>query len=893
MLAFQFILVQAWGVFLGRAATVPSVNTLRARACLPATEYSPEYTYEGCYTDPDSKNRALKGRFFTSTQNSARYCTQLCGRLGYTLAGLEYTNQCFCGDELDPISQKTDESACGRTCPGNSTEKCGDSYKMNLYLINNAVDREGPGTFPDCNRDPLCSNPVCDTSLSPKERATGLINAFTIDEKLANRVNGAAGALRLGLLPYQWWNEALHGLAQSHGSYFAGKGEWSYATSFPQPIVLGAAFDDKMVRAVADVISTEVRAFHNVGRSGINLYTPNINNFKDPRWGRGQETPGEDPFHAQRYTRAIVSGLEDASTGYKKTVTTCKHYVANDFENFGSVSRYNFDANITLQDLSEFYLPPFKTCALEQKAGSFMCSYNGVNGHPLCANRYLLEDVLRQHWDWEADEHFISTDCEAVPYIFNRHGYAKDLGEASAVALKAGTDLECNNRAGYEAITSAWNQSLVTEEEIDKSLIRMWSSLVSLGFFDPTERQPLRGLGWKDVHTKDAEKLAYDSAIAGSVLIKNNDFLPLDPKKQQKFAFIGPWFNATKELQGIYSGPAPYTISPRQAAEERKLSFDWQRGVEMNATDASFNNAIEIARDADVVVFWGGIDNSLERESNDRQTLAWPDAQTQLLEKLSEVGKPVVIVQFGGGQVDDTALLADDNVKSILWVGYPGQAGGRPIFDLLFGKAAPAGRLPITQYPASYFHDAPPTDMNLRPAPGNSNLGRTHIWYNGKAPVPFGFGLHYTEFEAKLQRKPNLKSAEIKSLVPAKASNVPAEWQKALEREVIHVPITITNVGSVKSDYVVLLFMRSEVGPLPRPIKTLVGYERIKALSPGKEKSVSISVTVENLVRVDEQGNRVLHPGKYTVFADLDEKVVHEFELKGTPTTVEYFPQPN
>jgi beta-D-xylosidase 4 len=343
--------------FLGQTTKLGLLQ--ERQACTPAANYKVQSSYVGCYTDTNTNNRALANVELTISDNSVGVCSDICGRLGYQYAGVEYSWQCFCGSSINSNANKVAESQCSTRCPGNSSETCGQSNRVNIWRITNYNDRPELPLFPDCSKEPLCSNPVCDTSLSVRERAEGIVSLFTTSEKLSNYINTAAGVPRLGLRPYQWWNEALHGLASSVGSSFAPRGsDFSYATSFPLPIVIASAFDDEMTARIGEITGTEVRAFSNVGRSGITLYTPNVNTFRDPRWGRGMETPGEDPFHTQSYAAAILSGLEDKSSGYKKSSSTCKHYAANDFENFGSTTRHNFDAKISLQDLSEYYLPP-------------------------------------------------------------------------------------------------------------------------------------------------------------------------------------------------------------------------------------------------------------------------------------------------------------------------------------------------------------------------------------------------------------------------------------------------------------------------------------------------------------------------------------------------------
>lgn len=253
-------------------------------------------------------------------------------------------------------------------------------------------------TFPDCSSGPLSKLAVCDTSLDVTTRAQSLVNAMTFEEKVNNTQYNSPGVPRLGLPAYNWWSEALHGVAGSPGVEFADSGPFSYATSFPQPILLGATFDDDLIKQVATVVSTEGRAFGNAGRSGLDFWTPNINPFRDARWGRGQETPGEDPLHVSRYVYHLVDGLQNGiGPANPKVVATCKHFAAYDLEDWNGVVRHSFNAEVSTQDLSEFYLPPFKSCARDARVDAVMCSYNALNGVPACADSYLLQTILREH----------------------------------------------------------------------------------------------------------------------------------------------------------------------------------------------------------------------------------------------------------------------------------------------------------------------------------------------------------------------------------------------------------------------------------------------------------------------------------------------------------------
>ncbi|KAF9820640.1 hypothetical protein IEO21_01343 [Rhodonia placenta] len=741
------------------------------------------------------------------------------------------------------------------------------------------------GAFPDCANGPLTTNTVCDTSATPLERATALISLFTLEEKINNTGNTAPGVPRLGLPAYQWWQEALHGVAESPGVIFAPSGEYSYATSFPQPILMGAAFDDALINHVATIVSTEARAFNNANRSGIDFWTPNINPFKDPRWGRGQETPGEDPFHLQSYVYNLITGLQGGlDPEYKRIVATCKHFAAYDLENWEGNVRYGFDALVSLQDLSEFYTRSFRTCARDANVGSFMCSYNAVNGVPSCANSYLLQDILRDHWGWTNEDQYITSDCDAIQNIYEPHYYTATRAETVADALNAGTDLDCGEYYP-ENLGAAYDQGLFTESTLDRALIRQYAALVKLGYFDPADIQPYRQIGWANVSTPEAEELAYTAAVEGITLLKNDGTLPLSPSIKT-IALIGPWANATTQMQGNYYGVAPYLISPLMAAEELGFTVYYSAGPGVDdPTTSSFPAAFAAAEAADAIIYAGGIDITVEAEAMDRYTLDWPGVQPDFIDQLSLLGKPLIVLQFGGGQIDDSALLPNPGVNALVWGGYPGQSGGKAIMDIIVGNAAPAGRLPITQYPLDYVYQVAMTDMSLRPSP--TNPGRTYMWYTGTPIVEFGFGLHYTTFTASLSQ-PSAPSYDIATLVSSCSGVAHPDLCPFASYTA-----NVTNTGSsVTSDFVSLLFLAGEHGPAPYPNKVLVAYDRLHAIAPLASQTTTLNLTLGSLSRVDDYGNTILYPGEYTLIFDVDAKSTVSFVLTGQEEILDYWPQP-
>ncbi|KAK7048179.1 glycoside hydrolase superfamily [Favolaschia claudopus] len=737
--------------------------------------------------------------------------------------------------------------------------------------------------FPDCVNGPLAKTLVCNTSASPTARAKALISMFTTAELINNTDNASGGVPRLGLPAYNWWSEALHGVASSPGVTFAPKGQdFSFATSFPGPILMSAAFDDELIKEVATVISTEARAFNNVGRAGLDFFTPNINPFRDPRWGRGQETPGEDPFHVSQYVFNLIDGLQGGiDPEMFKVAADCKHFAGYDIENWQGNDRTSFNAIISTQDLSSYYLPPFQSCVRDAHVASVMCSYNAVNGIPSCADTYLLQTILRDYWGFN-NERWVTSDCDAIANFID-HKFSPDLPHAAATGLKAGTDVDCGSTFGNN-LQQALDMSLVTKADIQTALERQYASLIRLGYFNPAASQPYRQISWNDVNTPAAQSLAHTAAVEGLTLLKNTGALPFS-KSIKSLALIGPWADATTQMQGNYEGIAPFLISPFAAAQAAGFETTLTAGTGINSNDDSgFAAAIAAARAADAVVFAGGIDNSIEAEGRDRDTIVWPGNQLDLISQLAAVGKPLVVLQFGGGQVDDAALKSNPNVSAILHGGYPGQQGGTAVMDVLSGKVSPAGRLPVTQYPASYVDAVPMTDMSL--ASSSSNPGRTYKWYTGTPTYEFGTGLSFTTFNLALQGAKT--SYSIQSLVSVgRAAGGPLDLAPFDTFNV-----AVHNTGKVASDFVVLGFVKTTAGPAPFPNKELVSYSRVKSVGAGQTVSAKLAVTLGSIARVGEDGSATLYPGEYTLLLDVPTGLTHSFRLTGTQEQITHWPAP-
>ncbi|KAK6072998.1 glycoside hydrolase family 3 protein [Seiridium cupressi] len=691
--------------------------------------------------------------------------------------------------------------------------------------------------FPDCENGPLVNNTVCDTSSSVSDRAKALVAAFTTEEKFQLVVSTSPGVPRLGLPSYEWWQEALHGVASSPGVQFAASGNYSYATSFPQPILMGAAFDDSLIEAVATVVSTEARAFNNANRSGLDYWTPNINPYRDPRWGRGQETPGEDPFHIKSYVKALIKGLQGDDPNYFKVVATCKHFAGYDIENWNGNERYEFDAIINPQELSEYYMQPFKACARDAKVASIMCSYNALNGVPTCASSYILQDVLRGHWNWTDDGFYVVSDCDAVQNVYMPHNYSPTREGAAADSLVAGTDLNCGTYYQLH-LPAAYDQGLINDTVIDQALVRLYAAQIRLGVFDPASSTSYRALAFPDVNTPEAQDLALKAAEEGIVLIKNDGVLPISVPTDRNLtlALIGSWANATAaQMQGNYAGIAPFIHNPLYAASQLPNVNVLYGGSPGDPTTSGYPAALDAASGADIIIYVDGSDSG---ESNDRNLIRWSGEGQDIMLQIAGLGKPFILLQMGD-QLDDAPFLKHENVSAIMWAGFPGQAGGDAIMNIITGKTAPAGRLPVTQYPADYVNQVPMTDMGLRPDETSGNPGRTYQWY-GDATVPFGYGLHYTSFGLSLDGDGE-SSWEISDLLDGCEENYKdlCSFQS--------VAVTVKNTGAVTSDFTTLGFIAGEYGPSPYPIKQLVAYQRSFGVAAGLTTTAYLNLTLGSL----------------------------------------------
>lgn len=487
------------------------------------------------------------------------------------------------------------------------------------------------------------------------------------------------------------------------------------------------------------------------------------------------------------------------------------------------------------------------------------------------------------------------------------HNYSQTGPEAAAAAYLAGTDTVCETNVPAQVV-AAYNQSLLAEGTMDRALRRLYHGIIKTGYLDPASADPYRSLGWADVNTPAAQALALRSAAEGLVLLKNDGTLPLRNVRAQQVAMVGFWVNATVQMLGPYSGVPPYFHNPAYAVQQLGLHSAYAPGPlaqNLSSPDSWTKAALAAAAQADVVVYFGGTDLSIAAEALDRTSIAWPPAQLALVQALAGLGKPLVVVQLGD-QVDDTPLLQNKNVSAVLFAGYPGQSGGTAVLDAITGQTPPAGRLPVTQYPAGYVDQVPMTDMTLRPARGNP--GRTYRWYDG-AVLPFGFGLHYTTFTASFDVSNGRFAAALATTASPHDSGSDGLLRLATRSTAdvlagctaaypdlcpfLTVPVAVANAANgTTSDFAALLFVAGAFGPQPYPRQTLVAYTRVRAVPPGQTATAALDVDVGAVARVDGRGNTVLYPGSYRLLLDVPTAAEVVFELTGEEVVLDRFPQP-
>lgn len=740
---------------------------------------------------------------------------------------------------------------------------------------------QSAGSFPCDPSTGLNSFPFCNTSLPIGDRAKDLVGRLTLQEKVQQLVDQTTAIPRLGIPVYLWWSEALHGVSNvGHGTKFGGS--IPGATSFPTVILTAASFNTSLWKEIGQVVSTEARAMYNAGQAGLTFWSPNVNIFRDPRWGRGQETPGEDPLVASLYATNYVQGLQETNGGDPnrlKVAACCKHYTAYDVDNWKGFQRYTFDAIVSQQDLEDTYDVPFKSCVLNGNVASVMCSYNKVNGIPTCADKNLLAGTIRGNWSLNG---YIVSDCDSVSVYYNQQHYGATPEDAAADAINAGLDLDCGSFLGQHT-EAAVNESKVTESAVDQALINTFTVLMRLGRFDgDPAQQPYGNLGPNDVCTNDNQQLALEAAREGIVLLKNDGSLPLAAKNISSLAVIGPNANVTNTMIGNYAGiPCKYT-TPFQglSAYTQTLYAPGCANVACIANDSLIAEAVQTASSADATVLIVGGDLSLEAESLDRTSLLLPGQQQQLVTQVADASKgPVILVIMSGGPFDISFAKNSDKISGILWVGYPGQAGGAAIADAIFGEYNPGGRLPVTWYPEEFSINVNMTNMTMRADPATGYPGRTYRFYTGQTVFEFGDGMSYTSFNITVVHAPELISVPVDekyscSPTQSESCETVSLTNTKCENMSLQVDVDVNNIGNRDGSHVLFLFSTAPSNNVDAPNKQLIDFKKVYVEAGATERVIFTPDVCKDLSIVDKTGTRMLPVGSRLLYiGDLEHSV--------------------
>ncbi|KAG6575099.1 Beta-D-xylosidase 1, partial [Cucurbita argyrosperma subsp. sororia] len=754
-----------------------------------------------------------------------------------------------------------------------------------VVVIAVAGTAEGTAAFACDGRNVETRNMgFCKASLGIEERVKDLIGRLTAEEKIRLLVNNAVAVPRLGIRGYEWWSEALHGVSNvGPGTKFGGP--FPGATSFPQVITTVASFNQSLWHEIGRVVSDEARAMYNGGMAGLTYWSLNVNIFRDPRWGRGQETPGEDPILAGKYATNYVRGLQgNAGRGKRlKVAACCKHYTAYDLDNWNGVDRYHFNAKVSKQDLEDTYNVPFKACVVEGNVASVMCSYNQVNGKPTCADRDLLKNTIRGAWGLDG---YIVSDCDSVGVLYDTQHFTRTPEEAVASTIKAGLDLDCGPFLAVHTATAV-GKGLLKEADLNNALANLLSVQMRLGMFDgePTA-QTYGNLGPKDVCTPAHKQLALEAARQGIVLLKNRAAsLPLSPTRHRTVAVIGPNSDATDTMIGNYAGVACEYTSPLQGISKYVKTIHEKGCTDVGCGgDQLITAAEEAAREADAVVLVVGLDQSIEAEFRDRNGLLLPGHQQKLVSRVARACRgPTVVVLMSGGPIDVSFAKNDAKISAILWVGYPGQAGGAAIADVLFGATNPGGKLPMTWYPQSYLAKVPMTNMGLRPDPSTGYPGRTYRFYKGPVIFPFGFGLSYSKFSHSIAEAPTRISIPLSNFSPNSTSSFDAIKVSHTDCAAISdlgLQIDVKNTGTADGSHTILVFA-SAPNEIWSPEKHLIGFEKFHLMA-GSLQRVRIGIRVcDHLSRVDQFGTRRIPTGEHKLhIGDLTHLISLHADLK-------------
>jgi len=666
-------------------------------------------------------------------------------------------------------------------------------------------------------------------SLDFEARTSILVSKMTLEEKISQLGNNAPAIPRLGVLEYNWWNECLHGVARA-----------GTATVFPQAIGMAATFNPNLINDVAVVISDEARAKHHEALrnndysqyKGLTFWSPNINIFRDPRWGRGHETYGEDPYLTGQIGTQFIKGLQGNDPKYLKLVATAKHFAVHS----GPESeRHFFNANVNQRDLWETYLPAFKDLVVGANVYSVMGAYNRVNGESASASNYLLQEILRDKWGFNG---YVVSDCGAINDIHANHKIVKTPEESAALGVITGCDLNCGGiyqRYLQESVTLG----LISEKEIDIAVYRLFLARMKLGMFDPAEIVSYAQIPFDINNSQKHDELSLKTAQSSMTLLKNNGVLPIDINKINKIAVVGPNADNINALLGNYHGTpsSPVTfINGLNDYVGKRAEITYSIGVDLVKDGADGSNLlsdsiIKDVKKADLAIFVGGLDATWEGEempgginvdgfyNGDRTRIEMPEIQQKAIKAMIDTGTPVVLVLMAGSSIALSGL--EKELDAILMAWYPGQRGGDATTSVLFGDYNPGGKLPVTFY--SSTSELPDfKDYNMQ-----AGKGFTYRYYKGEALYPFGHGLSYTNF---------------------KYSKLTTDLTNINEKENFKISFNVKNIGDYDGDEVVQVYIKDLESKLKMPIKQLRSFKRV-SLNKGDEKTIEFELNPMNDLR--------------------------------------------
>jgi beta-D-xylosidase 4 len=775
-----------------------------------------------------------------------------------------------------------------------------------------------------CQHAPLNGSAACDVHAPLEHRLDELLQHLYSTATLQERANllrsNAPGVQKLNLPPYSWWNEALHGVAGSGPLSAASlplrfESCLSYpdkcATSFPAAITTASAFNTTLIRSIGSAIGDEARAFSNYNMTGLTFWTPNVNIFRgatprrsnpsnphhlvsvrpdtlfdpalrtDPRWGRGQETPGEDPTvnadYAEHFVRGFQTGEQDPSR--LKASACCKHFVAYSVERYNaSIDRHSFNAIVSPRDLEDTYLPAFAACVSRGNASALMCSYNAVNGVPSCADKALLTATVRQKWGLSG---YITSDCGAVSDVEQHHRYTHTPADTISAVLDAGTDLDCGNLGIFNYfgrhLPLAMRLGEVSRAQWEHAARNLLRVQMRLGMFDPDGLQPFRRIGKEVVNSAAPRQLALDAARQGIVLVKNDGpVLPWAASVRARVVMIGPHANATLAMLSNYHGVPPKVVSPYEGVANIIAGAAGTVGYVKGCSISSMSTegipaAEQAAAEADHVVLVVGNDQSIESEGLDRTSISLPGVQAELIERVAAAAAhKVVVVVISGGPVDVSSAKANPNVGAMIVAGYPGQSGGQAIAETIYGRINPSGRLTQTWYAQDYTKQCSMLDFNMRPNATTGCPGRGYRFFNGSAVFRFGEGLSFTNFTHSATFVPAHGSRWAASSSSSyRSSSAPALLAAAeLERQIEatryrpqdapavgHLRVRVTNVGDWLGDEVVLCYVYPPGGGSGgEPSLVLRRYARVRSLVSGAAAQVELDLTAHDFTTTDDSG---------------------------------------